>query len=286
MIQCRYANLRMTNFNIFKYTSFDKNDGNESEAGQPELGVNAEMSKYTLLALDMDGTVLDEDQNISTETADAIHAARDAGIIVMFSTGRAFQNAQPYAEELGLESPMVTVNGSEVWKNSNELLVRHLLDRDAVSKMVEMSEQYDAWFWAYSTERQYNRENWDADIDAEEWLKFGYFTEDDQVREQLWKELRAMGGLELTNSSPHNIEINPIGISKASGIQTVCDLLGFSMSQVVAVGDSLNDLAVIRAAGLGVAMGNAQDEVKKAADVVVRSNNEHGVAQVIREYVL
>ncbi|MCY9512698.1 Cof-type HAD-IIB family hydrolase [Paenibacillus apiarius] len=244
------------------------------------------MSKYTLLALDMDGTVLDEDQNISSETADAIRAARDAGIIVMFSTGRAFQNAQPYAEELGLESPMVTVNGSEVWKNPHELLVRHLLDRDTVRKMVELSEKHDAWFWAYSTERQYNRENWDADIDAEEWLKFGYFTEDDNVREQLWKELGAMGGLELTNSSPHNIEINPIGISKASGIQTVCDLLGFTMSQVVAVGDSLNDLAVIRAAGLGVAMGNAQDEVKNAADVVVRSNNEHGVAQVIREYLL
>lgn len=286
MSLCKFTYDKLQHIQIYKYTSFDNNDGNESEAGQPELGVNAEMSKYTLLALDMDGTVLDEDQNISSETADAIRAARDAGIIVMFSTGRAFQNAQPYAEELGLESPMVTVNGSEVWKNPHELLVRHLLDRDTVRKMVELSEKHDAWFWAYSTERQYNRENWDADIDAEEWLKFGYFTEDDNVREQLWKELRAMGGLELTNSSPHNIEINPIGISKASGIQTVCDLLGFTMSQVVAVGDSLNDLAVIRAAGLGVAMGNAQDEVKNAADVVVRSNNEHGVAQVIREYLL
>jgi 5-amino-6-(5-phospho-D-ribitylamino)uracil phosphatase len=244
------------------------------------------MSKYKLLALDMDGTVLDDDQRISKENADAIRSACDAGIKVIFSTGRAFVNALPYAEELGLNAPMITVNGSEVWKNTRELHLRHLLDREAVKRMHAMSEEHNVWFWAYSTERLYNKENWGADIEAEEWLKFGYFTKDDRVREILWRELRAMGGLELTNSSPHNIEINPGGVNKATGIQTVCELIGCEMSQVVAVGDSLNDMAAIQAAGLGVAMGNAQDEVKQAADIVVRTNNEHGVAQVIREYML
>lgn len=244
------------------------------------------MSKYRLLALDMDGTVLNDDQRITKETADAIRSACEAGITVMFSTGRAFVNALPYAEELGLDSPMITVNGSEVWKNTRELHLRHLLDREAIKRMYAMSEEHDVWFWAYSTERLYNKENWGANIDAEEWLKFGYFTKDDRKREALWRELRAMGGLELTNSSLHNIEINPAGVNKATGLQTVCELMGLNMSQVVAVGDSLNDIAAIRAAGLGVAMGNAQDEVKQAANVVVRTNNENGVAQVIREYLL
>ncbi|UHA74629.1 Cof-type HAD-IIB family hydrolase [Paenibacillus sp. 481] len=244
------------------------------------------MSKYKLLALDMDGTVLDDDHNISSETVAAIQDARAAGVTVMFSTGRALQNAMSYIEQLQLDAPVVTVNGSEVWRNPHELHVRHLLERDAMKKMVQLSETYDSWFWAYSTERLYNRENWNADIDSEQWLKFGYFTEDEQKLQHILTELRAMGGLELTNSSLQNIEINPRGISKASGIRSVCELLGLDMSQVVAVGDSLNDLAVIQQAGLGVAMGNAQDEVKEAADVVVSTNNEHGVAQVIRQHIL
>ncbi|WP_028546863.1 Cof-type HAD-IIB family hydrolase [Paenibacillus taiwanensis] len=244
------------------------------------------MSKYTLLALDMDGTLLDEDQRVSEDTAQAIAEAQAAGVTVILSTGRAIQNAVPYADQLGLTGPMVTVNGGEVWKNPQELYIRHLLQRSSVSKMLELSEKYDTWFWAYSTERLYNRENWNGNVEQEDWLKFGYFNEDDTIRGQLLDELRTLGGLELTNSSPHNIEINPLGINKASGVQTVCDLLGLDISQTIAVGDSLNDIAVIRHAGLGVAMGNAQEEVKQAADAIVASNIESGVAEVIRRFIL
>lgn len=83
-----------------------------------------------------------------------------------------------------------------------------------------------------------------------------------------------------------NLEINPLGVNKATGIKQVCELLGLDMSQVVAVGDSLNDLAVIQQAGLGVAMGNAQQTVKDEADLVVASNNENGIVEVIRDHIL
>ncbi|MNP64340.1 Sugar phosphatase YidA [compost metagenome] len=94
-----------------------------------------------------------------------------------------------------------------------------------------------------------------------------------------------MGGLEITNSSPHNLEINPLGVNKAAGILEVCKLLGLDMSQVIAVGDSLNDLAAIQQAGLGVAIGNAQETVKEEADAVVASNNNDGIAEVIQKYI-
>lgn len=90
----------------------------------------------------------------------------------------------------------------------------------------------------------------------------------------------------MTNSHPCNIELNPKGVSKASGLKEVCRRLGIDMSEVVAVGDSLNDLAMIREAGLGVAMGNAQEEVKKAADWTTVTNEEDGVAEVIFKKVL
>src|SRR5690606_2824056 len=92
--------------------------------------------------------------------------------------------------------------------------------------------------------------------------------------------------LEVTNSHPHNLECNPKDVNKAAGIQEVCQLLGIQMSEVVAIGDSMNDEAMIRSAGLGVAMGNAQASIKNIADITTATYLENGVARVIRDYVL
>ncbi|WDM21207.1 Cof-type HAD-IIB family hydrolase [Paenibacillus polymyxa] len=242
--------------------------------------------KYKLLALDMDGTLLNDNHEISLETINWINKAIQEGIHVCLSTGRAAMHALPYGQQLGLETPMVTVNGSEVWKSPHELWRRYLLDKELIRKMHQIAVETGSWFWAYSTEELYNRDRWPDTLDTQEWLKFGYNTENEEIRHQILLKLQDMGGLEISNSSMTNLEINPAGISKASGIAEVCDLLGITLEQVVAVGDSLNDLAVIQAVGLGVAMGNAQDTVKEAADVVVASNNDDGIVEVIRDYVL
>ncbi|WP_307588268.1 Cof-type HAD-IIB family hydrolase [Paenibacillus wynnii] len=244
------------------------------------------IAKYRLLALDMDGTLLNDEQLITPETAKWIQKAKNAGVYVCLSTGRAFRSALPYAEQLGLLTPMVTVNGSEVWRAPNQLYRRSLMDPQLVTKMHDMALEYGIWFWAYSLNEVHKQDNWDGDVKNREWLKFGYSTEDDDIRHKVLMRLQDMGGLEVTNSSPYNLEINPLGVNKASGIKSVCKLLGINMSQVVAVGDSLNDLAVIQKAGLGVAMGNAQKTVKQEADVVVASNNEDGIAEVIQKYIL
>lgn len=242
--------------------------------------------QYRLLALDMDGTLLNDEQIITPETVKWIHKAVEAGIYVCLSTGRAFKNAYPYAQELGLSTPMITVNGSEVWRRPNELYRRSLMDPQAVGAMHALAVEHKVWFWAYAVEGLFREDNWDGNLEGREWLKFGYYTEDDEIRHRILLQLQDMGGLEITNSSPHNLEINPGGVNKATGISEVCKLLGLTMDQVVAVGDSLNDLAAIQAAGLGVAMGNAQETVKQEADAVVAGNNEDGIAEVIREYIL
>ncbi|AIQ20319.1 MULTISPECIES: Cof-type HAD-IIB family hydrolase [Paenibacillus] len=243
-------------------------------------------AKYRLLALDMDGTLLNDEQIITPKTVEWIQKAVDAGVHVCLSTGRASKSAMPYAEQLGLKTPMIMVNGSEVWRAPYELYRRSLMDPVLVQQMYDIAQEYDIWFWAYSVDEVYNRNNWDGEILSREWLKFGYSTEDDEIRHKLLMRLQDMGGLEITNSSPHNLEINPLGVNKASGIREVCQLLGLEMSQVVAVGDSLNDLAAIQQAGFGVAMGNAQETVKQEADAVVASNNDDGIAEVIQKYIL
>ncbi|WP_084783484.1 Cof-type HAD-IIB family hydrolase [Paenibacillus sp. FJAT-26967] len=244
------------------------------------------MGQYKLVALDMDGTLLTEEKTVSDANREAIYAALDAGVTVIFSTGRGVQTALPYAVELELQTPIVSVNGSEVWKAPNQLLKRTLLDLDLVQRMYDLAIEHDTWYWAYSVEGMYNRDKWADDITKPEWLKFGFYTENNESLEIIRGELASWGVLEITNSHPNNLELNPKGVSKASGIEEVCKLLGIQMSEVIAMGDSENDIAMIRAAGLGVAMGNAQEGVKRIADLITVTNEEDGVAKVIQEYVL
>jgi HAD superfamily hydrolase (TIGR01484 family) len=244
------------------------------------------MGKYKLLALDMDGTVLNEDQLVSEANRQAIAAAIEAGVTVMFSTGRGIHSARPFIDELKLQSPIVTINGGEVWRAPDDLYKRHLMDAKWIRQMHEMAIEYDSWFWAYAIEGVYNRDNWPGDIDQIEWLKFGYYSENLEKLSAIRKELESWRVFEISNSHPFNLEMNTLGISKASGLMDICGLMGIEMSEVIAMGDSLNDLAMIRTAGLGVAMGNAQDEVKQAADIVTASNVEDGVARIIEQYIL
>ncbi|PZD94367.1 phosphoglycolate phosphatase [Paenibacillus sambharensis] len=247
------------------------------------------MGNYRLIALDMDGTVLNDRQEISRENAEWIHRAMEAGITVCFSTGRGFESAVPYADQLGLATPMITVNGSEIWHQPHVLHKRTLMNAAMIKRLHELAMQSDVWFWAYAVEGLYNRERWIKPADnyeGQHWLKFGYYTENDTLREGILAEISEWGGLEITNSSPWNIELNPAGVSKAAALEELCGLLGITMQQVVAMGDSLNDLAMIRAAGLGVAMGNGQDAVKAEADFVTLTNDEHGVAHAIEHIVM
>jgi HAD superfamily hydrolase (TIGR01484 family) len=242
--------------------------------------------KYKLIALDMDGTLLTEDKTVSKENRAAIEAAERAGVKVMFATGRGIQNVESYVLDLQMESPIVTVNGSEVWAAPGKLHSRQLLDPALVNELHALAVKYDTWFWAYAVGEIFNKDRWIEHIDAMQWLKFGYYYEEAASLLAIREKLEAWNTLELTNSHPFNIEVNPKGINKASGIRQVCELLGIDMSQVIAMGDSLNDVSMIREAGLGVAMGNAQDEVKQLADVITVTNEEHGVARIIEQYVL
>ncbi|MCR8645298.1 Cof-type HAD-IIB family hydrolase [Paenibacillus sp. N1-5-1-14] len=241
---------------------------------------------YKLVALDMDGTVLNEEKEVSARNRKAIANAIDAGVTVMFSTGRGVQSARPYIEELGLQAPIVSVNGSEVWKSPDVLHKRVLVPADTIRKLHAMALEYGSWYWAYAVEGLFNKDKWLDDVDSVEWLKFGFFEEDADKLAEIRRTVESWDLFEITNSHLSNIELNPKGISKGSGMIEVCQLLGITMDQVIAMGDSQNDLAMIRAAGLGVAMGNAQDEVKAAADLVTVTNDEDGVAAIIEEYVL
>ncbi|WP_369888440.1 Cof-type HAD-IIB family hydrolase [Bacillus halotolerans] len=249
------------------------------------MSVQREDVNIKLIAIDMDGTLLNDEQLISDENRNAIREAEDKGVYVVISTGRTLMTCRELAESLKLSSFLITANGSEIWDSNFNLVERKLLHTDHIKMMWDLRNKHNTNFWA-STVNKVWRGEFPENITDHEWLKFGFDIEDDDIRNEVLAELRKNKELEITNSSPTNIEVNALGINKAAALATVSEKLGFTMENVMAMGDSLNDIAMIKEAGLGVAMGNAQDVVKETADWITDTNIEDGVAKAIRHWVL
>ena len=244
------------------------------------------MSKeIKLIALDLDGTLVKYGEDlISKENLMAIKSAQDAGVEVVIATGRSRTTSLKLGQQLGVRY-MINVNGGEIWTTEGELLHRHPLDRETVKQIIKIQSQYSVYSWFVSADQIIGNEL-PADYLDKEWLKFGFDVEDDHVRDEMIRLFSQMDSVELSNSSLTNMELNPKGVHKASAIEYLLDKLALSFDQVMAVGDSINDLKMIEAAGIGVAMGNAQDTVKEVADWETVSYDVNGVAVAIEKFVL
>ncbi|WP_407270817.1 Cof-type HAD-IIB family hydrolase [Radiobacillus sp. PE A8.2] len=238
-----------------------------------------------LIALDMDGTLLNEGNQISQANYNAIQKAREQGVEVILCTGRHYITTHEFAKELGLTSYFVTANGSEIWTAAGELVDRQVIDVAIIEALVELHKKYQTYAWMASTKEVFRGEA-PVNIADYQWLKFGFDTTDNSIKQKIIEELAADNRIELSNSSLTNVEVNAVGINKAMAIEKVCEHLNITMDHVMTMGDSLNDIRMIEEAGLGIAMGNAQEQVKRAADWVTTSNEEDGVANAINHWIL
>lgn len=238
-----------------------------------------------LIALDMDGTLLTSDEEVSSYTETVIKQALDKNVHIVLSTGRTLATSYPFAQALNLRSYIITCNGGEIWTMQKKLVEQHLMDAKLVENMWFLGEQQDVSMWMVSTDDIYRNSRPD-DFYIHKWLKFGCYTPDNRTLDYMVEELSYLENVELSNSMPNNLEVNPRGVHKANGLKRVCKELGITMDNVMAAGDSLNDMKMIQEARIGVAMGNAQEAIKKAADVITGTNDAHGVAEAIERYVL
>jgi len=241
--------------------------------------------KWRLLALDLDGTTLGRDQTISAANREWLLRARAAGLQFTFATGRhRLGLVYSYVEELAIEVPFVTVNGGEVWAADGTLLKRTLLTHEDVDLLYGLTEEYEIRYWGATTEGPISFEHFPkrSELRQHDWLKFGFWGSEPEVIQTLWERLSHLERFELTNSDPSNIEINPKNVTKATGLQVVCDVLKMEASEVIVMGDSLNDLSMLHWAGYPVAMGNAQQPVKDASRHVTLDCEEDGVAAFLQ----
>lgn len=265
--------------------------------------------KIKLVATDLDDTLLRDDLTLSERVVEAIRQARGQGVYVTFATGRMPVSARPYAEQLGLDVPIITYNGAMIQEAiSREILYRKVIpvalarevvgfllgegahlhmyrkDRVFVQKMNEWSRSYGQKTKVTVEEADLITILEDEKEGVEKIIVFGPPEELADWRQKLGQRLP--GRLHLTSSKSYFLEMGHPEVNKGNTLLTFAQGLGIKPEEVMAIGDSLNDLEMIRCAGLGVAMGNALQEVKDAADVVTASNEEDGVAKAIEEYVL
>ena len=244
------------------------------------------MVNYRLLALDLDGTVLTRNGQITEETKVWIKRAIDAGVIVILATGRGLYQVETFLKELDLETPMVLANGGEIWKKPGELLERYTIDKEDIRMLHSIAIEAEADFGGYSVEYATEEMNvWTDEMFHYNWITFSIRHENPTVLTQMKMHIDHSSTLEVISFAPANMDFSLKGISKESGVRKVCEYLNIDMDSVIAIGDNLNDLKLIQSAGLGIAMGNADEKLKQAADWVTASNEEDGVAKAIKNFL-
>lgn len=260
-----------------------------------------------MIAVDMDGTLLDSSCRISERNTRAIRAAVDGGITFVLATGRPIQGVREYAALLGLVGPVITYNGAVIVDiATEEILYEQSMDKADAALAIELGLHYDTTMCIWSRGRLYvNKlnerahdykkisgvepilvEDYDCLIQAGI-TKILWYDDEDMIA-KMPQEMAAKPFRETSFclSRPYFLEFFSSKASKAAAVSRLCEIYGISPEEVITIGDAPNDLSMIRFAGLGIAMDNAHEEVKAAAKYVTTTNDEDGVAAVIEKYIL
>ncbi len=260
-----------------------------------------------LIAIDLDDTLLDHSRTISPRARAAIAAAMAKGVTVTVATGRMFCSALPYAQQLGLDVPLITYNGALIKCGLSGETLRHLpLDMATARALLALFRDRGWYVQVYLDDVLYVRER-DANARYYETIAG---VESVPVGDELWSPagpptkmlamgdpaeipaieaaVRAVGGdrVYTAASKANYLEMTDPAANKGAALAFLAGRLGIDRSEVMAIGDSSNDLDMVEYAGWGVAMGNASPRVKAAAQAVTEANDADGVAAAIERFVL
>ena len=270
------------------------------------------MESMQLVALDLDGTLLTPNQNISRRNRQAIRRATQAGVHVVICSGRIAYSAVQFAKTLGLTDPVIAVNGAHVVDPvSGQTLSLNSMPNAMARKCVEVAETLNLYSCVFKPFSLHSRQVAYSMRKYAEMIKHtnGPVPLDVKVEESTAAVIAAAGdealkvvlagdpgklaqarkllddpGLEVTSSWFDNLEILASGVHKGTGLAFVADYLGVPRDRVMAMGDNENDLGMLRFAGMPVAMGNGEACVKEAAQYVTAPNHRCGVAVAIERF--
>ena len=264
-----------------------------------------------LIATDIDGTLLSSRGVIPPDNLRAILGAQRSGITVAIASGRFPENAYCLLQSYGLSCPIIGTNGGRIVDENLRLLAEHPMTPQAAMAVQAMLDEAGADYFAFGAKfvcssnsaMRHHSELSDGEKIMTLGLSYRHGPEaarESCVHDAIYKffvcnnvpfpplreALAKIGGISLTQSGPHNIEVMPEHVDKGQGIRELAALLNIPLSQVMTLGDQENDIPMLRAAGYSVAMGNASPETKAAARFVTDTNDQAGFARAIERFAL
>ena len=269
-------------------------------------------SPYKLIAMDLDGTLVRNDQSISQRTVDTLIRVQEMGVKVAVASGRPTFGTAHVADTLRLEEfggYVMSYNGGEIYDwGTKTLLYAQTLDKEVIPYLYTCAKEYGMPIMTYIGKEVV------SEVEDNEYIQYAVmrnrmslrkvddFVEaiegadivkciivgDPTLLPTLETEMQEMlkGKAGVFRSAPFFLEIVPMGIDKAKGLSILLDQIGMQPSEMIAFGDGYNDTPMLQYAGMGVAMGNAAEEIKKAADMVTLSNNDDGIAITLENLIL
>ena len=269
---------------------------------------------YQLIALDMDGTLLDSGKRVRPDVSEAVREAAAAGRDVAICSGRCPAMVELSRSDLGDVRYAICGSGTDLYDLAERRVLEESgLSHDCVLRAVEACADTDSLFevfhedgFLYERDALERMPSFGLGVYVSEYRAAGTRGEDlrelicdpafavqkinvhfrDVSARERVRELLADLPLGLTDFEEASLELSPAGVDKGTGLRALADLLGVPAQRTIAVGDADNDLPMLAAAGLAVAMGNANESVRAAADVVVADNDHDGVAEAIRRFLL
>lgn len=272
--------------------------------------------KTRLIGLDLDGTLLTSKKELTEHTKEILKKAIDQGIVVMPVTGRPISGIPKELLELPGIRYAVTANGGRIVDvATGESLYENLVPREIARKILKIFYEYDTLKEIYFNGTGYVNS---AELDnishympdrpmadyilstrhpvEDIWEKFEKETggmdkvhcilADPSQKDSMKKRLSEIPEIEVSGSLKADLEVNARGVNKGNALLKLGEILEIAREEIMAFGDASNDFSMIEKSGIGVAMANAEEELKEAADYIADSNDEEGVARFIEEHVL
>lgn len=275
-----------------------------------------EGKRIRLIGADLDNTLLTRDKKLTDRTRQVLESCMEKGIVFAPATGRVRSGIPEAVKNLkGLRYALLANGAALIDLEKDEYIYRNGIPYEKALSLVRDLDRYDTFYDFFSQGRgwcegrfydhldQYGIEPHIIDLirasrkridHMEEWLldqkspveKFTMFFADPGHRQEVFSELSKDPEICITSSLPNNLEINHYSCNKGEALLALGRHLGIQAEEIMAFGDGYNDLAMIRMAGLGVAMENSVPELLQAADYITTSCDEEGVARAVEEFVL
>lgn len=268
--------------------------------------------KYKLLVLDVDGTLLNDEREISKRTLAALLKVQQMGVRIVLASGRPTYGLMPLAKTLELGNYggfVLSYNGCQIIKAQNgEILFERRINPEMLPYLEKKARKNGFAIFTYHNDTLITDSPDNEYIKNEALLNNLKIIKEDEFStaidfapckcmlvsdkeealielEQHW-EKRLAGTLDAFRSEPYFLEVVPCGVNKANTLGALLEHLGVTREEVIAVGDGVCDVTMLQLAGMGVAMGHSQDSVKVCADYVTASNEEDGVALAVEKLIL